>query len=128
MAAHTLNVVTYNIQFGINNEKIIVNVERLANEGADIICLQETINVVSQEMIVHTIIKKLGKNWQAAWHIGPEISRHSIGTCILWNMSELHQRDHWTNLAISRSLLLQVPASCLVDKAQPSYASYSPIR
>jgi endonuclease/exonuclease/phosphatase family metal-dependent hydrolase len=84
-----LTVVTYNIQFGINSEKIISNVEKLVHNGADVVCLQETINVVSQELIVTAILKRLGKKWQASYNIGTEYSRLSIGTCIFWNTDKL---------------------------------------
>jgi len=84
-----LTVVTYNIQFGINSEKIISNVEKIARNGADIICLQETVNVASQELIISAMLKRLGKNWQASYNIGTEYSRLSIGTSILWNTDTL---------------------------------------
>jgi len=80
-----LCVATYNIQFGINTEKIIKNIEKLATGGANIICIQEVIINLSQEMIVDAILKRLGKNWQASYHMGEENSKLSIGTAIFWN-------------------------------------------
>lgn len=80
-----LRIATYNIQFGINTKKIIASIEKLALDGATIICIQEIIINTSQELIVDTILKRLGENWHASYHVGKENSRLSIGTCILWN-------------------------------------------
>ncbi len=84
-----LTVVTYNIQFGINAEKIVSNIEILAKDGANIICLQETINIARHELIITTILKRLGKNWKASYNVGLEDGRLSIGTCIIWNTTVL---------------------------------------
>ncbi|HSX09951.1 MAG TPA: endonuclease/exonuclease/phosphatase family protein [Candidatus Saccharimonadales bacterium] len=90
MTEHTtLSVVSYNIQFGINTQKVIGNIQRLVDDGADVICLQEIINVDKQEFIIDSFLKQLGKNWLAAYHVGPQFSRQSIGTCILWNKNKL---------------------------------------
>lgn len=78
-------IATYNIQFGVNKEEIASNIQKLAQEGANIICLQELINVANEEFIVDIFLKKLGKKWQAATHVGKENSKLSIGTGILWN-------------------------------------------
>src|SRR5882672_2325158 len=80
-----LTVATYNIQFGINAEQISKSIETLVTKGAQIICLQELINTPREGFIVDNILKRLGKNWQAAYHVGKEQSRLSIGTGILWN-------------------------------------------
>jgi endonuclease/exonuclease/phosphatase family metal-dependent hydrolase len=84
-----LLVATYNIQFGINTEKIIKNIEKLATDGANVICIQEVIINLSQEMIVDAILKRLGKNWHASYHMGDENSKLSIGTAIFWNSAVL---------------------------------------
>jgi endonuclease/exonuclease/phosphatase family metal-dependent hydrolase len=81
MTYKELGVATYNIEFGKNAEKIIHNIEKLTQDGADIICLQEIIN----NEIVANILKKLGSQWQAAYHVGEENSRLAIGTCIIWH-------------------------------------------
>jgi len=80
-----LTVVTYNIQFGINSEKIIANIETLAKDGANIICLQEIINIHNEIFIIEKILKRLGSKWKASYHVGKEISKLSIGTAIFWN-------------------------------------------
>jgi len=80
-----LTVATYNIQFGINSEKIINNIKILADEGANIICIQEVITELPKELIINRILKRLGKNWQASYHIGDGQHRSGMGTGILWN-------------------------------------------
>lgn len=84
-----LRVATYNIQFGVNKEKLISSIQKLANDGANIICLQEIINVSNEEFIVDVFLKRLGEKWQATTHVGKENSKLSIGTCILWNSDVL---------------------------------------
>ncbi len=88
-----LTVATYNIQFGIDRETIVDSIEAMAKKGVDIFCLQEIIHDPSKELIVDTILKRLGKQWQAAYHMGTEPSRHSIGTAILWNTSVV-KKEH----------------------------------
>ncbi len=80
-----LTVATYNIQFGINSEKIINNIKKLAEEGVNIFCLQEIINIHNEVFIIEKILKRLGNKWKASYHVGEEISKLSIGTAILWN-------------------------------------------
>lgn len=84
-----LRIATYNIQFGLNTEKIVTNIVKLAKDGATIICLQEIIINLPQELIVDVILKRLGKQWRATYHVGKENSRLSIGTCILWNTKQV---------------------------------------
>src|SRR5215469_11935490 len=84
-----LRVATYNIQFGINTEEVITSIEKLALDGAHIICIQEIINNLPQELIVHAVLKHLGKNWQASYHMGTENSQQSIGTAIFWDKKTL---------------------------------------
>lgn len=76
---------TYNIQFGYNREAIIENITGMAKDGVDIFCLQEVINVTGKEFIVTSILKRLGKEWEAKFHVGIETSKLSIGTAIIWN-------------------------------------------
>jgi len=80
-----LRIATYNIQFGINTEEIVNSIEKLALDGVNIICIQEIINNLPQEFLVSTVLKRLGKNWQASYHVGTENSQQSIGTAIFWD-------------------------------------------
>ena len=89
-----LTVATYNIQFGINTEKITKNIEKFASDGVDIICIQEVINESHKELIVDRIVKLLGKNWRASYNMGEENSKRGIGTAIFWN-SDSHCTIHF---------------------------------
>jgi endonuclease/exonuclease/phosphatase family metal-dependent hydrolase len=80
-----LKVATYNIQFAINLEEIIWTIKRLVEDDVSFICIQEIINRKNEEFIVDILLNRLGKEWSASYNIGPEISKVSIGTAILWN-------------------------------------------
>lgn len=88
-AKNELTIVTYNIELSLNVKKIVENLSDLAKKGVAVFCLQETMNVPDQELIVTTILKKLGNDWKAIYHIGDENSKLSIGTCIIWNKNIL---------------------------------------
>src|SRR5216683_8131689 len=83
-------VATYNIQFAVNTEKILDNIEQMGKDGVDIFCLQEIINIPNEEFIIDKILKRLGNNWKASYHVGKEISKLSIGTAILWNFDKFN--------------------------------------
>ncbi|SRR6266568_9329555 len=78
-------IATYNILFGINQPAIIKNIVQMAEDGVSLFCLQEIINVPNEEFIIDKILKRLGTNWKASYHVGREMSKLSIGTAILWN-------------------------------------------
>jgi len=82
-------IATYNIQFGINTQKIVQNIKKMAEDGAQIFCLEEIINTPDKEFILDIILKKLGHNWKTIYHVGEEASRLSIGTAILWDTTIL---------------------------------------
>src|SRR6266567_4797870 len=84
-----LTIATYNILFANNAEKIIANIATMAKDGITIFCLQELINIPNKAFIVDRILEKLGKNWQAAYHVGSEFSKVSIGTGIFWDTTVL---------------------------------------
>ncbi|HVA97111.1 MAG TPA: endonuclease/exonuclease/phosphatase family protein [Candidatus Acidoferrales bacterium] len=88
-----LTIATYNILFGINREQIIENIEQMAKDGVTVFCLQEVINVTDKAFILDAILQRLGKHWQAAYHVGPEIGKLSIGTAILWNTTVLNLKS-----------------------------------
>ena len=94
-----LTIATYNILFANEAEKIIENIVKMVEEGVNIFCLQELINIRDEEFIIDRILKKLGGNWKAAHHVGPEYSKLSIGTGVLWDSSII-------NLKTSENILL----------------------
>lgn len=48
MVNKDITVATYNIQFAVNDEKILKNLGQMANDGVDIFCLQEIINAENE--------------------------------------------------------------------------------
>jgi len=126
-----LTVATYNIQFGINSEQIITSIVTLVTNGAQIICLQELINTPQERFIVDRILNRLGKNWQAAYHVGTEQSRLSIGTGILWN-TQVVKLNHTEKILLPKLKrfdlhehvyyrLIGVPSEVLQRKATTCY-------
>jgi len=84
-----LIVATYNILFGNNTKQIIENIKKMADEGVNLFCLQEVINKPNEVFIIDQMLKSLGKNWQAEYHVGTENSKLSIGTAIIWDADKL---------------------------------------
>ncbi|HWY80094.1 MAG TPA: endonuclease/exonuclease/phosphatase family protein [Candidatus Sulfotelmatobacter sp.] len=82
-------IATYNIQFATIAEKIIANIIAMANDGVEIFCLQEIVHIQNEVFIIDRILKQLGNDWRAAYHVGKENSKLSIGTAILWNIKKL---------------------------------------
>lgn len=91
MPKDQLIIATYNIQFATNEEKILNNLEQLAKDGVEVICLQEIITNLQEEFIVNKILNRLGPAWQAIYHVGEaqKEAKLSIGTCILWKKNKL---------------------------------------
>src|SRR5437868_8325767 len=88
-----LKIVTYNIQFSLQRENIIKNINLLSKEGVLVFCLQEVVRLPNQEFIVDLILKKLGPEWDAIYHLGEEVSRSGMGNCIIWNKKNLNFKE-----------------------------------
>lgn len=126
-----LAIATYNIQFGINAEQIIISIATLVSNGAQIICLQELINTPDEGFLIDKILKRLGSKWQAAYHVGTEQSRLSIGTGILWN-TEVVKLNHTEKILLPKLKkfdihehlyyrLISVPSTVLQRRATTCY-------
>lgn len=89
----TLTIATYNIELSIQVEKIIDNITAMAKKGVDVFCLQEVVNSPNQEVIITTLLNRLGKNWKAANHLEDPTLETNIGTCILWNTKILQYQE-----------------------------------
>lgn len=76
---------TYNIMFAMNREKIVENIKEMAEKGVSLYCLQEIINYPNVDFMIDAMLKVLGDDWKASYHVGPEMTKESIGTAILWN-------------------------------------------
>lgn len=88
-----LTIATYNILFANEAEKIIENIVQMTKEGVNIFCLQELINITNEEFIIDRILKKLGENWKAVYHVGPEYSKLSIGSGVLWDSTIINMYE-----------------------------------
>lgn len=84
-----LTIATYNILFANEAEKIIENIAAMAKAGVSIFCLQELVNIPNKAFITDLIVKRLGPQWKAAYHVGSEYSKVSIGTGIIWDATDL---------------------------------------
>ncbi len=80
-----LMVATYNIEHSLQVAKIANNIFAMAKQGIHVFCLQEIVNSPHKELIIETILKKLGKDWQAAYHIATPSTRINIGSGIIWS-------------------------------------------
>lgn len=84
-----LTIATYNIELSLNVEKLVENISETVQKGIDVFCLQEVVNSPQIELIVDTILKKLGPDWSAACHLEEKTLRTNLGSCILWNKKRL---------------------------------------
>src|SRR5579859_7410891 len=82
---HRFKIVTYNIEYGSQHEKIFENIIQMVKDGVDVFCLQEVINIKNETFFIDTLLNKLGSSWGAAYNIGKEDGRLSLGNALLWN-------------------------------------------
>lgn len=82
---------TYNIQFSKHPKEITENIVEMVQTGVSIFCLQEVLKIPNKLFIVDALLKKLGRNWKAVYHLGNENSELGMGNCIIWdsNVMEL---------------------------------------
>lgn len=85
-----LNLVTYNIQHGINSDAIVKNICKLSRlHKVDIFCLQEAHKKKDCPFVADIIQEKLGHGWQIRCIIDDAKSYLNAGECFLWKSSEL---------------------------------------
>ena len=84
-----IKVATYNIQFSLHPDQIIENILMIASNGVSVICLQEVVVYNEHSNIIDAVLRKLGSNWQAIYHLGKSRDVLSAGNCILWNTKVL---------------------------------------
>lgn len=100
-----LTIATYNIELGINEEKIIENIATMAKNGVAVFCLQEIVNHPDRTLIIDTILKNLGDDWLAASHLEDKTRKENIGSCILWNKKLLQfEKQQKLDLPKAKSL------------------------
>ncbi len=81
----TFKISTYNIEFSQRHDKILRNIKLIVKDGVSIFCLQEVSKRSNRPFIIEEIMRKLGSNWNAIYHIGNENNELGIGNGILWN-------------------------------------------
>jgi len=93
--SETLNfkIVTYNIQFSLNQQSISDNILELAQSGVDIFCLQEVARQKNQPFILKQILAKLGGDWKEIHNVGTEVGNPSLGNCIIWNNTKFNLKN-----------------------------------
>jgi endonuclease/exonuclease/phosphatase family metal-dependent hydrolase len=89
-----LKIVSYNILFSKNTDKIIQTILEFADKGATAFCLQEVVLIDDKAFIIDILLGKLGHNWKAIYNVGRGDVYQNHGTCILWNTRILQYRSH----------------------------------
>jgi endonuclease/exonuclease/phosphatase family metal-dependent hydrolase len=82
---NTITIVTYNTQFFLQETTLIENLVQMAEDGADVFCLQEMLKSPYQQAIQKLLLPRLGPNWKSITHLGDEPGKLGHGTCIIWN-------------------------------------------
>ncbi|HCC84706.1 MAG TPA: hypothetical protein DEP87_03420 [Candidatus Pacebacteria bacterium] len=81
-------LITYNLQFSLNGEKISDNLVKFARQGITIFCLQEVVAQKNQPFIIDLILKKLGSNWKEIHYLNQNLGNANMGNCIIWDNSK----------------------------------------
>lgn len=84
-----LSLVSYNIQHGVNKEKIISNIDILDKKGTDLFCLQELPKVPNEKFIGDKLKNLLGIEWGGEYFLDKESPYLGLGLGVLWNKSHL---------------------------------------
>jgi len=107
----SLSITTYNIQLSLHPDIISENLLKLTKQGALIICLQEVVNYHDGRFIINHILNRLGPDWQAINHIGPQPHIQDMGNAIIFHR-------HFLNLLNYQHLLLpRAPKLVFHEKA-----------
>jgi len=94
-----MNILSYNILLSKYSEKIISDCVEFTKDGVMIFCLQEVVKYPQKDFIIDNLLKALGKDWRAIYHLGDEKSSLNSGTCIIWN-------NKFITLKTSKKILL----------------------
>jgi endonuclease/exonuclease/phosphatase family metal-dependent hydrolase len=89
-----LIVATYNIQSSLHPSQITKNILKMARKGVTVFCLQELVAYRDRPFIGDLLLKKLGKDWQAVYHLGQARSLLGMGNGIIWHTKTLTLKDH----------------------------------
>jgi len=86
-----LKVVTYNVQFGIKASRIVANIQKLAQSGVNVFCLQEVKEFKNRPPLLGTILSSLGQKWSSASLVRTD--SHDLGLATIWNADVFRELD-----------------------------------
>lgn len=88
--ATSFALATYNVFRGRRISAIVKNIEKLAAQGLDIICLQEMKHSPGKIFLGDILEKKLGSGWQMEYLLG---LGDNLGLAILWRVDRFDLKD-----------------------------------
>ena len=97
----TLKIATYNIHHGINQKKIVENIQKLSKDGVSVFCLQEVREFSKKISTLNAYLEALGDEWEYEKFIEPD--SYNFGLCFIWKKSVLK------NKKIEKLVLPKIP-------------------
>lgn len=82
---HNIQIVSYNLDHSNKREDISKNIQKFAQDGVKVFCLQEVRAPKNgEEFIGDFILKILGASWEGKFHISLD-SKNDYGLGLIWN-------------------------------------------
>ncbi|MBI3887895.1 hypothetical protein HY310_02400 [Candidatus Microgenomates bacterium] len=88
-----MKIATYNILLSRHPDEVVNTLSQLVGDGVSVICLQEVLKTKGETFIIDRLLKKLGSEWKAIFHLGNEDNYLAFGTCIIWNSKVLTLKE-----------------------------------
>jgi endonuclease/exonuclease/phosphatase family metal-dependent hydrolase len=82
-----LKVVTYNLQNGIQARQLVKNIEKMAEQGANLFCFQEFRRFQKRQFVGEKLKERFSEGWGIDYYLNE--NTHDLGLCIMWKKSEL---------------------------------------
>lgn len=87
-----LKIVTYNLHHVRKQDRLIRNILDMANDGAQIFCLQEVRAISGKNHFGERLLESLGDTWQAQFLLGENTNDYGLG--VVWNSSQLQMQAY----------------------------------
>ncbi len=87
MKSKKLKLVTYNLQNGIQAKQLVKNIEKMAEQGANIFCFQEFRRFRKRQFVGEKLRERFSEGWGIDYYLNEDT--HDLGLCIMWKKSEL---------------------------------------
>ena len=87
LMSRNLKLVTYNLQNGIQSRQLVKNIEKMADEGANVFCFQEFRKFEERLFVGEKIRESFSDGWGIDYFLNE--NTHDLGLCIMWKKSEL---------------------------------------